>query len=618
MDWLLSPYSSSRFNYAFSPSLLRLVSVLLSLATLRLISHTTHAQHAFSPSAPFLTATSQPLNVSNGSTAFCSTPHPLFAGPLNILFNSTFPTSPTLQPFPAASFLHHCPNLNSSTGSCCDQHSVRFAQTVVDVYVDMRNRLSDGLAQLTLVDLYYTLTGATRTNATGNANSTAHLNLTAGQVELLTTVLEVVQLWGAGAVNCSDHWMSYLTSTFCLACDPYPRYWNNTIFPDQPPLFYLQRSTCTSIYPHCSALFINFFSRLPQLLLLLQKWPAATPVGYNLSTEWWDSYDHALGNVAYMATMELTINLCEIGDEHHPHADCSVLFCEGGMDLDKDYFPHAFRGLQYGLDSRTLHFVLDAHAYIANMICILRLGYNATDWYQVEPPPAERTDGCPVSSNLLNLLMPHLFEPSPILSSSCVNSFYHQPTEAGVNWCPVPKWCWWDAAATTNTANTTTTTVDSYDGSSGQYELCDDNGLAWPWFHNTTSRDIAWPAYEVGCSLNLSRQICQLPPLPVLPLPRDVVDALFHRLFVLVVAVGLAVLLCVLACLCRRYRVERAERLEARVADERSGSEMELEWEEALMAGKRKQAVAGAGMDGAGGLATFDSPRSGRLWSNGW
>jgi len=510
---------------------------------------------------------------------------------------------------------------------------MRFAESVVDAYLDRRNRLSDGLAQLTLADLYYALTGAARTNGTAAHSDTAALNLTAQQRASLSTMMEVVQLWGVGAVNCSDHWMSYLTSTFCLACDPLPRYFTDPPDSHSRPWLHLQSSACSSIYSHCSALFIDFFQRLPQLLALLQAWPAATPAGYNTSAAWWASYDGALTAVASLARVELSIDACSVFDGHHSRTDCQQLFCDGSADVYGLYYPHAFRGLQYGVDSRTLHFLLDAHAYIANMVCTLRLAFNATGFYG-EHKYEERTDGCPVSANLLNLLFPRQFAVTPVRSSSCVDEYYHVPTEADVDSCalPPPRWCAWrqqphhtavDPAALTRDwphvgrLNASAAADDSY--SDDEYdELCDTNGLTWPAWHNTTDVEVAWPAYEVGCRLNLSRHICQLPPLP-LPPPAaivEVVDELLRRLFIVTVAVGCTVLLCVLACLCRRYRVERVERLEAQVADERSGGEMEVEWEEALMVGKRQHA--GGGVVDSAGLATFESPRSGRLWSNEW
>ena len=627
MAWMALTYSPSPPVHSSTCSLsytLRLhLHVQLCLLLLCLVP-LARALSSSSTASPTVSSTGQPSNASNSSAPYCSIPHPLFASPLNIFANTTFPIASTLQPFPAASYLHHCPNLNSTVGSCCDEQSVQFAERVVDAYLDRRTRLSDGLTNLTVADLYYVLTGAPRTNVTAATNMTAHLNLTTAQQQTLSTMLAVVQSWGVGAMNCSDHWMSYLTSTFCLACDPLPRYFNQTVNPNWAPQFHLQESVCSSIFAHCSSLFFDFFEHLPQLLLLLQRWPSETPGGYNLSTEYWASYDTALQNVANRAPLELNIDLCEVGGSGHQHSDCSRLFCEGSFDHEGEFFPHAFRGLQYGVDSRTLHFVLDAHAYLANMVCTLRIGYHATSWYGAENY-ANRTDGCPASANLLNLLFPTQFELSPILSSSCVNGYYHEPTEAEIGWCTVPQWCFWEASAPIETA----LWADRYDGNTlnqsaavepydYEYELCDTNGLAWPYWSNTTDLEVAWPAYEVGCRLNFSRHICQLPALPPPPPPDivDVVDALFHQLFVVLVAVGLTVLLCVFVCLCRRYRVERAERLEARVADERSGSEMELEWEESLMAGKRKQAGASS-LDGAG-LATFDSPRSTPLLSSGW
>ena len=625
MAWVSSLYSPSPPTCS-STSLHFLVYAHICLVFLCLFSSAQTFAASSSTSAPSLPAsTGSSSNSSN--VPVCSSPHPLFARPLNIFSNSTFPISSSLQPFPAGSFLHHCPNLNSSVGSCCNQQSVQFAAVMVDTYLDRRNRLSDGLAQLTLADLYYVLTGAARSNATANtsaaANSTAGLDLSSAQTILLNSLMQVVQLWGNGAINCSDHWMSYLTSTFCLACDPESRYYTKTDDPYYEPFFHLQDSVCSSIYSHCSSSLLNFFEHLPPLLSLLETWPLVTPNGYNLSADWWSTYSFALTEVANTAKMEINIDLCDVGGEQSPHADCSRIFCYGGLDHDQKFFPHAFRGLQYGADSRTLHFILDAHAYISNMVCTLRMGFNASGEYDAQDY-ADRSDGCPDAANLLHLLFPRQFEMSPILSSSCVSAVYHQPTEGSILGCTVPKWCWWDdAPASSDTTLATGRQQSSLNqstvaGYSYYDELCDTNGLTWPLLHNTTDLDVAWPAYQVGCQLNFSRHICQLPPLPLPPPPAivEVVDELFHRLFIVVVAVGVSVLLCVLGCLWRRYCVERAERLEARVVDERSGSEMELEWEEALMAGKRKYAGV-VGVD-ASGLLNLNSPRSGRLGSNGW
>ena len=612
------------------PRLYLCLSLLPHLLVLCLLCPTQAQSSSSSTAAAFFSSSGVlPSNATNFTVPACSAPHPLFAEPLNILFNFTFPTTSSLQPFPDGSFLHHCPNLNASQSSCCDDESVQFAQIVVDSYVDLRTRLSDGLTQLTIADLYSVLTGAAGTNTTDGTNSTAGLHLSADQLSVLTSVMEVVQLWGAGALNCSDHWMSYLTSTFCLACDPLPSYWLQ-FDPYGTPFFPLQQSACTAIFQHCSHLFVDFFELLPPLLAQLQLWPASTPAWYNVSAEWWSSYSDKLSYIAEKASLEINIDLCSNGGDK---PDCSHLFCDGSSDRLDQWYPHAFRGLQYGADSRSLHFVLDAHAYIASMVCTLRVAYNASSGYD-ETNYGGRSDGCTANTNLLNLLLPRQFGLSPVLSSSCVPGFYHQPNENDVHSCTAPRWCWWDPPAQ-HTTHAPLYGADGLDGSLGPVagapqpvayassvydELCDTRGFAYPLWLNTTRLDEAWPAYQVGCQLNLSRHICQLPPLPTPPRGvEEVVDALFHRLFVVVVAVGLSVLLCALGWLCRRYRVERVERLEARVADERSGSAMELEWEEALMAGKRMRAGgADVGVDAAE-AAGFESPRSarsGRMWSD--
>ena len=256
------------------------------------------------------------------------------------------------------------------------------------------------------------------------------------------------------------------------------------------------------------------------------------------------------------------------------------------------------------------------------MVCTLRLGANSTDYFG-RSDYSQRTDLCFQNSNLLGLLFPRQFEMSPVLASTCVDANIHQPNEQLQLDCVTPSWCNWKANTANHVALTTEWSGHSRlndwwnDIDSQLDELCDTNGLTWPELENTTDLGVAWPAYDVGCQLNLSRHICQLPPLPSPPPPTiiEMVDELFHRLFVVVVAVGVTVLVCVLGCLCRRYRVEQVERLEARVADERNGNEIESEWEEALIAGKRK--LVGAAVDSAG-LVTFDTPRSGQLWSNGW
>jgi len=474
----------------------------------------------------------------------------------------------------------------------------------VDAYLDRRTRLSEGLSQLTTAGLYRVLTGAPLGNETGDVYSTAELRLSADQLAVLTAVMEVVQLWGVGAINCTDHWMSYLTSTFCLACDPLPSYWTQ-LDPHTPPFLILQQSVCTSIYSHCSSLFLDFFELLPPLLAELQRWPGLTS-GYNMSAAWWSSYSSRLELVANKVSLEINIDLCADGSSK---PDCSDIFCFGSVDRAEQWYPHAFRGLQYGADSRTLRFVLDAHAYIASMVCTLRLAYNASGAYE-EGNYEGRSDGCPLGGNLLNLLFPRQFDLSPVLSSSCVDGSLHEPNERDVRWCLAPKWCWWKAdPATADTVppmseagygSFTSFSAAPYSDSAVD-ELCDMNGFTFPWWLDNASLAEAWPAYAVGCQLNLSRHICQLPPLPPPP-PPDVVeevDELFHRLFVPVVGVGLSLLLCALACLCRRYRLERVERLEAREADERSGSAMELEWEEALMEGKRKQGEVAMGAQAA-------------------
>jgi len=240
---------------------------------------------------------------------------------------------------------------------------------------------------------------------------------------------------------------------------------------------------------------------------------------------------------------------------------------------------HAFRGLNYGYNSRTLDRLMDINAYFAFAVCMLRQGYNNTA--DTSPFDVEFGDGCPQNANILNLLFPSVF-PYVAVDSSYYFEYdwaHDQPRELNCLDCDEQ---WWPSRCG--------------DGKNQRNnETCDFNGLARTVWSNDGNN--SWQAYKIGCQLNFSRVICDLSDDPTPPKDAGVAP-LLRLMFVVMVCVCIAVLLLVFAALCRRYRKLRDERIMSQLVDSLDSDRYWMRFE-----GEDEG-------DGLGGAGLIESPRS--------
>ena len=393
----------------------------------------------------------------------------------------------------------------------------------------------------------------------------------------LQSLSSLLHRWANASVTCVDHWMSYIVSSFCLACDPLHSF-VLTDMPWLPPVLLLHESVCPAVYSRCAPLFLHVFAELPELFHLLLAFFSVTPAyAANENSRFFGDY---LNWTASLASLHINPDLCLHGDV----TDCQHFFCVGstvegawGEMLEQ----HAFRGLNYGFNSRTLSSFMDLNAYLAFAVCLLRIAASNTSadiWSGSTYP-----DGCLTNGNLLHLLAPAVFPYQPVDSSRDVQIWIHdEPRDPDC--CP---WGWQEGQegdGEEELAAEPSLAVPSYCSSS-----CDWNGMARTVWSNSTRR--GWPAYDVGCSLNLSRHICELPDWSPPPPPSPTgVSALSRLLFVATVSVCLTVLLLVTGILCLRFRKSREERSATQLVDS------EQEWvrfgtEDSLTLGAHSRAM---------------------------
>ena len=470
----------------------------------------------------------------------CSTPHPLFASYLN-LFNGTLPLSRSVVPFPPSSFLSRCPNLNATLGSCCNSSSINFTRSFISRFTTQRALLTSLFSSLTTRSLYTALT---------NRTLPPSANLTSGQELALTRVLSFVQGWANASTSCVDHWMGYIASMLCLACDPHHSHVHSAAFPLLPPRLTLQQSTCASIGSHCAPVLTTFFLQLTPVLQSIVTFMRLTPqYGIGNSTSFWPSYELFLDPVIEEMEMTLNIDLCRYQQGPRLRTDCEHFICTGSQAWRGfPYFdfntmvPHAFRGVNYALSTLTLDLLLNVNAYFAYMLCMTRVAFDAREPFD---PSAVLSNGCPREANSLHLLFPTL-SPHPTSPMTTVDFpiYFHSEPRERID-------CRADYSS------------PSFSWPSPQLSLAGDScslhGYASTVWLNTTNATAAWPAYEVGCALNLSKVICEVGEAPVPPPPEEVTWMLRVGFVVLVVGALVGIALVVVG-MCSRYRGLREQR----------------------------------------------------------
>ena len=473
----------------------------------------------------------------------CSSPHPLFASHLNI-FNGTFPFSRVPTPFPPSSFLHHCPNLSPSEGSCCDQASVAFTHSFINRFTAARHLLTSSFSSLTPRSLYAALT-----------NRTLHpsRNLTAPQQSALSFVITKARLLVNQSTTCVDHWMAYLTSMLCLACDPRHAHFTRDPFPLLPPRVSLQLSTCSALYSRCGPFLLSLFEELPVLLHALMEFVYATPE-YNTTDAFYLSYDVWLNGAMKMMAADVSIDLCQyrVGAAQ-PRTDCAHLFCQGGQiwaeaSGNRDWgtetvVPHAFRGVNYAESVTSLNALLDVNAYLAFIVCLTRMAFDARAPFNPFMESPAFADGCPREGNVLHHLFPARYPyASPLSSSAMWEALHGTPREASD--------CRGSYVSAEFSAPRRSEASDS----------CNLNGFAATRWVNTTNDTAAWPAYHVGCRLNLSSLICEVGVPAADGGDGEGVDGVLRMGFIVLVCAGLLGLAGVALGLWRRMRGLREER----------------------------------------------------------
>ena len=310
------------------------------------------------------------------------------------LFNGTFPLARQLVPFPPSSFLSSCPNLSPSEGSCCDAASVNFTAAFIARFTANRARLLHLFSSLTPRSLYTALTNHTL----------PHSNLSDAQTIVLSSILTRVRPWVRDAAQCVDHWMGYISSLFCLACDPHHSHYAHNPFPGLPPRLTLQLSTCTSIFEHCFPAMTDILgTQLRALLDDLSLFPDITPeYGVDNPNSPWLSYGMELDEVVRDMPAVINVDLCRYQTRTKTQTDCQHFFCSGSQLWQRPdasnpsilryvdvLTPHAFRGANYALGLLTLDQLVNVNAYFAFILCLLRLGFNAQfpyNWFAAHSP----------------------------------------------------------------------------------------------------------------------------------------------------------------------------------------------------------------------------------------
>ena len=467
----------------------------------------------------------------------------MFASHLN-LFNGTMPLSDKPVPFPPSSFLSSCPNLNPSEGSCCNAASVNFTVSFIERFTSNRARLLSSFSSLTVHSLYTALTN----------HSSPHVNLTVNQTAILQSILTKLKPWVTDAFHCVDHWMGYVSSLFCLACDPHHSHYAHNPFPGVPPRLTLQLSTCTSIFSACFPAMSDLLGQQLKVLLdSLQAFVYETPEYHtsNYSSAWW-SYGMPLYEVAKEMPSVLNIDLCNYAAHGQVFTDCQRAFCTGsqlwqkpdsyspsGFRFVDTVTPHAFRGANYAQGLLTLDQLVNVNAYFAFILCLLRLGFNAQADYDSF---ARHADGCPRSANALHLLFGSEWEAtSPMTSAYFDEGVHGYPREATD--------CRVDYASS----------IFTYPARPDVADTCQLSGYATPVWVNTSNAAQAWAGYEVGCRLNLSKVICGVGDAPPGPEVEGLTETLRVGFIVLVVG-GLVGLGGTVVGLGWRFRKTREQR----------------------------------------------------------
>ena len=492
----------------------------------------THRRLVLALTASLLSLLLSTAAAANDTRPLCSTPHPLFSSHLN-LFNGTLPLSRTLVPFPPSSFLDRCPNLNPALGSCCDSASINFTRSFIARFITERHVLTTAFARLTTRSLYTALT---------NRTLPPHANLSNGQEAALGKVLSYVQGWANASTSCVDHWMAYISSMICLACDPHHSHIVADPFPLLPPRLTLQQSTCSSISAHCAPVLTSFFLQLTPLLQSLVAFVRLTPeYGIGNESSEWQSYEVWLNRVISEMEEELNIDVCRYQQGPRAPTDCHHFVCTGSQPWRPsfDNSPHAFRGVNYAFSLLTLDHLVNVNAYFAYVLCMMRMAFDAQEPYNSE---AVLANGCPRAANALHLLFPHLPLTSPITTWDFSYFFHSEPRESSD--------CRWEYASATFSWPPPHSPLD---------DSCSMRGYASTVWVNTTSASAAWPAYEVGCAMNLSKVICEVGDAPV-PLPPEEVTWVLRVGFVVLVVGGLVLIAVMVLGLSVRYRGLREQR----------------------------------------------------------
>ena len=151
-------------------------------------------------------------------------------------------------------------------------------------------------------------------------------------------------------------------------------------------------------------------------------------------------------------------------------------------------------------------------------------------------------DGCPRDADALHLLFGAEWEASSPMSSAYFTGSVHGfPRESS------------DCRADY------TSSVFTYPPQADAGDTCQLNGYASPVWLNSSNAALAWPAYDVGCRLNLSKVICQLGDAGPGPVVERLTEALRVGFIALVVG-GLVGLGGVVGGLGWRYRRSRERR----------------------------------------------------------
>ena len=471
----------------------------------------------------------------------------MFKSHLNLL-NATFPLSPTPVPFPPSSFLPSCPNLSPSVGSCCNATSVNFTRAFISRFTSIRARLNSSVSALNTSSLYTALT---------NHTLPPGVVLTSAQQQNLSTVIRYIQSWAAQGGTCVDHWMAYISSLFCLACDPHHStspYYEANPFPGVPPRLFLQQSTCTSIFSQCAAVMLSFLEDLPPLISALEAFMHATPSYNSVNiTSWYSTYAWPFDQARLSMEATYNIDICRYQLPHQPQrTDCQHFFCIGSQlwrepdpyspmgDRVDTETAHAFRGMNYAQGVLTMDDFVNVNAYFAFIICVMREAFAAqAPWGWND----RHSDGCPRDANVIDLLFPGVWDMgSPVSSAALPLVLHGSPRESSD--CRVDY----------------LSSVFTYPSRANVHDSCNLNGYAGTVWVNTTEVGVAWPAYQVGCAMNLSKVICDVGDSPSLPVIPGLTWMLRVGFIVLVAGglVGIGVVVGGLTWRCKRRRRERS------------------------------------------------------------